>query len=447
MIRLLSLFLTIIITKDAFANLSSSSLKLIHNHSKEKELDWKIKTFVIEKKIKGYQHKFYQTWIALPPLLEVLPDKPNYDILENLKAFKSPLFNDEEVGKVLIFEHLSSLPVLELKKSNKKSSNNLILKVDASKKKLSHVTKNCMQLGLIVDGAADSRLPFSIDCKKMNKDIYFSIVGSQVAGKNIHFEKEIKIILREKNHVKGFFNLKPTVVIGSFFDERLKETKKIEIKFKKIETNKSKFYTQFKNNQPKAPPRGSNDSWAEKKTNFLFNLGLFGSKQGAEVDVLALYGLNQPLGHISFHMAFPVRFVGSGNEESVFFETGVSYNKTINFFGDYVVTFGGGGKQIILGTGGIYNDSALGLELRVSFSKRSFVYESYQYSSSLTVVPLYFDYNTSGARFLWEFANFVFHNLDTNTLSISFRYSHILYNTDNLRFSDSKILSGVILTW
>lgn len=87
-------------------------------NNNQKVTDWLVQFFPVWKTEDGEKQLFVQTWLVLPPMLDLQVTDGHGVILDNTKENKSPFFNNKDIKKVLKFETEDSLHVVSLKKIN-----------------------------------------------------------------------------------------------------------------------------------------------------------------------------------------------------------------------------------------------------------------------------------------------------------------------------------------
>ncbi len=166
--KLQNLLLIVLLFTWSHVALGKPHLYYFDSAGLERKTEWKTYQTYIWKQYGSFKSLKKQTWIALPPLLELTDSGQNISIVENNKSNNSPFVTNKNIKKVLVVEHQKPIEIIPLKKTIATKDNASVgLRIEDREFK-SHlaVTQRCQSLGLNLDLLNSNPYLLSMDCRK-----------------------------------------------------------------------------------------------------------------------------------------------------------------------------------------------------------------------------------------------------------------------------------------
>ncbi len=426
----------------------------IDSKGKERETDWQVYQTYVWKNVGKFKVLNNQTWIALPPLLELADVTTDSTIVENSKDNQSPFWENRNIKKVLVFEHSNATQIAPLVKTATASGSEKVgVKVqDLNYKTHTAITKECRQMGLALDAMDSKPYILSMDCIK-NKDKVEILIG--FSGKLKGFEAlggEILTSHAERNHVILTYKKDRSLAVRkdkarfvaslSVEAEDGKSMEKFSVVYKKPKLRRGKVIAVATESQD--PSIDQNEKKGDYIESSNIMVGLLSSKLGVE----SMFNGQLHLGKSQFlniQFSTPYSYFVKRYADRSYLDASITYNWRLSF-----LTVGSGLRFVSLRDDerrpfdyGVIS----GLNLRVSADSLFKIFKDIRYGTSLSYMPFAFDQILTAQRLRWEVAHISFFKNEKGRFSGLLYYDILQIKKSQFEFNDYKFVGGVTYQW
>ncbi len=418
----------------------------------EKKATWKTRTFIIEKSHEGFVYKKAQTWVALPPLLELKSNNSKFKTLPNSDKEGSPFSADTNIKTVLRFEHFDSNIVFPMRKKTINGESTVRIKIDGLlETPIVSISEACKKQGLQLNSSNKAKSFISVDCKIVDSGLQVGLWSSENLASLPPSHPDIQVEVA-----------RPRFVILSIGHQDLTSSEPLEVFQIKSDNNPSLHsviynkpnptYVSAPTNHKKKRLAGVLQTAPSLETDVdhpsvtLANAAIYGSKLGAEALLSVDYKPHHTSGFLTFYALAPFRYFQESIPDT-FFELAASFNHRLGLSTHLPLTLGLGFKGIKLNDLNTKHVTLTGPELILRLIDLDLFPGDIHYSMSARYTPTFLRPDYKGQRLLWEFASFRLYQSPEFDISLSSQYSFLQIKTENFRYTDSKFMGGASLQW